>query len=72
MSDELRRLDDFKLGQLTQAIETLTEKVNIMDRRMDDMQAKMNKSTGFAIGILMASGGIGAGVATFFNNLVGK
>lgn len=67
--ENLRRQDDFLLGQLTNSVETLAEKVTDLEKEVTSMKAKMNRGAGFAVGLLVASGGVGAGIATFFHNL---
>lgn len=64
--------DPHQIGMLTQAVNTLTNEVSLLRAKVEEMEAKMNRGQGFAIGMLLASGGIGAAIATTLGKLFGK
>lgn len=67
-------MDDqpYQVGRLTQAVETLTTEVTALRKEVTSIKADMNRGKGFAIGMLVAAGGVGAGMATALMKLFGK
>lgn len=63
---------DFALGQLTASVEGLVSKVDALEKKVDTLTEQANKGKGFAFGMLLAAGGVGAGIATTIGKLFGK
>lgn len=63
---------DFEIGQLTQAVKTLTTQVEKLEVSVSLINEKMNRSQGFMWGMIFAAGGAGAAFTTAVDRLMGK
>lgn len=63
---------DFDFGRLTQAVESLTDKVQQLEATVSSINDRMNRGQGFAWGLMFAAGGVGAAVTTAISKLFGK
>lgn len=67
-----RRETSMEVGRLIQAMETLTEEVNLLRTKMESIDGQMNRGKGMMVGLFLAAGGVGAGVSSMFNKLFGN
>lgn len=58
----------YEIGRLSQAVETLAQEVHDLRGQMTEITAQLNKGKGFAFGALLFAGSIGAGIATAISN----
>lgn len=63
---------DIQIGQLIQAVATLNEEVKALRAMVGEMRTQMSKGKGFAMGALLAAGGIGASISQAVQSLFGK
>ena len=54
---------DLQLGMLIQSVATLSEEVKALRTEVGDIKSQMSKGKGFALGALLAAGGIGASIS---------
>ena len=55
---------EFEIGKLIESVDNLTKKVTELEKSQKYIVAQMNKGKGIITGLMLAAGGIGAGVAT--------
>lgn len=60
---EMRRMDDRLIGELTATVNNLTKQVEAMQTRLDTLNNTVNTGRGFLFGLLLAAGGLGAGMS---------
>lgn len=67
MADEL---DHVQFGRLIQSVETLTAQVNTLTVKVDTMANQFSGGKGIVAGLMLASGGIGAGATHLLDRLL--
>ena len=65
----MNEIDPQEFGRLVGAVETLVGQVSHMSREIDEIRNTMNRSKGLVAGLLIATGGIGAGATHLIEKL---
>ena len=75
MTEDERRhsysIDPVEFGKLVQGVETLTDGQTAIFRKIDDIEAKMNRGYGILAGVSIAGGGIGAALHKILEKMSG-
>lgn len=56
-------IDPIEFGKLIQSVETLTTSVATLTTEVDALKATLTGGKGIALGLMIAAGGLGAGVS---------
>jgi hypothetical protein len=67
-----RREDDYRLGELSQAIKTLTTEVHSLHERIAELEKQLAKGRGIFIGAAAVLGGLGAVFGAFLESWLGQ
>lgn len=59
---------DIQMGQLIQAVATLTEEVNLLRTEVGELKGQVSRGKGFAMGLFLAAGGVGASISHFISS----
>lgn len=62
----------YELGRLAQAVETLSNEVTKLRKDVGEIKGAMNRGRGFFFGMMVAAGGVGAGITTTVAKVFGK
>ncbi|MGE0289684.1 MAG: hypothetical protein AB7I42_25660 [Bradyrhizobium sp.] len=62
-------MDDRLIGQLTATVNNLTKQVEGLQTRVDALNNTVNTGRGFLFGLLMAAGGLGAGLSQLLERI---
>ena len=63
-------IDPVEFGKLIQAVETLTTSVATLTADVDALSAQLTGGKGIVVGLLIAAGGLGAGMSELFKKLL--
>lgn len=66
------QVSDREIGALIQKVETLTEMVGELNKRIGELEGVANRGKGFLLGVFLVAGGIGSAVTMAVQNVFGK
>ena len=67
---EMGDIDPVQFGKLVNAVETLTGQVAGLTKEVDDLKQTLTGGKGVAVGLMIAAGGLGAGVSKFIDHII--
>ena len=62
-------IDPIEFGKLLQAVSNLTRKVDVLTDEVDSLKNTMSGGKGVMIGLMIAAGGLGAGVSHLMDRI---
>jgi hypothetical protein len=58
----MSEIDPIQFGRLLNSVETLTEQVAELDKKVDTLNGQITGGKGVIMGLLITAGGVGAGL----------
>lgn len=58
----MSEIDPIQFGRLLNSVETLTEQVAELDKKVDTLNSQITGGKGVIMGLLITAGGVGAGL----------
>lgn len=72
MSDSNENIDLIEYGKLLAAVSSLTESCEALTIKVDSITERLNTGKGVIFGMMLAAGGLGAGVTDVLSRLFEK
>ena len=66
----MNEIDPIMFGKMINSIETMTKQIEILTAEVDNLKSTMTGGRGIAIGLMIAAGGLGAGVTKILEHMV--
>lgn len=66
-----RRSPSIDMGRLMQAVDTLTDEVSKLRNDVSEIKDQMSRGKGLVTGLLLAAGGVGAGISAALHKWFG-
>jgi len=63
-------IDPYQFGRMVQAVETMSDQVAALRREVDELKGALSGGKGVALGLMIAAGGLGAGLSKLLDHLV--
>jgi hypothetical protein len=65
----MQEINPVEFGKLINAVETLTGQMSDLTREVDDLRQTLTGGKGVAVGLMVAAGGLGAGLTKFVDHI---
>lgn len=66
----MTEIDPIEFGKLLNAVETMTKQMHVLTVEVDDLRQTMSGGRGIVVGMMIAAGGLGAGVTKFLDHII--
>ena len=65
----MSNMNDIDAGRLIAAVEQLSKDVEVLNKRIADLEGQLNKGKGILVGVFITAGGLGAAASSAVSKL---